>query len=155
MSLAIGKPAPDFTLPSTGGEITLSSFRGKPVVLYFYPKDDTPGCTKESCEFRDNLAALKKLNVQVLGLSKDSIKSHEKFAEKYDLNFPLISDPEAKTIKEYGSWGEKTMMGKKYMGTVRSTFLIDADGKLAHIWRDVNVNGHVAEVTNEIKKLKN
>jgi peroxiredoxin Q/BCP len=155
MSLAIGKPAPDFTLPSTGGEITLSSFRGKPVVLYFYPKDDTPGCTKESCEFRDNLAALKKLNVQVLGLSKDSIKSHEKFAEKYDLNFPLISDPEAKTIKEYGSWGEKTMMGKKYMGTVRSTFLIDADGKIAYIWRDVNVNGHVAEVTNEIKKLKN
>ncbi len=155
MSLSIGKKAPDFTLPCTTGEnVTLSDLKGKPVVLYFYPKDDTPGCTAESCDFRDNFGALKKMGAQVFGLSKDSIKSHLKFIEKYDLNFPLLSDEEGKTVAAYGAWVEKSMYGKKYMGIERSTFLIDADGKLAQIWRNVKVDGHVAEVMDEVKKLK-
>jgi len=155
MSLDVGQKAPDFTLPSTeGGALTLSSLKGKPVVLYFYPKDDTPGCTMESCDFRDNFAALKKQDVHVLGLSKDSIKSHLKFIAKHDLNFPLLSDEEGKVVETYGAWVEKSMYGKKYMGIDRSTFLIDADGKLARIWRNVKVTGHVAEVMDEVKKLK-
>lgn len=155
MTATVGKPAPAFTLTDhTGETVTLSSLRGSPVVLYVYPKDDTPGCTRESCDFRDNLGVLKKHGVHVFGLSKDSVKSHQKFIEKYDLNFPLLSDPDAKTIADYGAWVEKSMYGKKYMGIERSTFLIDADGTLAHVWRNVKVDGHVAEVIDAVKKLK-
>lgn len=154
MSLEIGQKAPDFNLPSSeGGNLKLSSLKGKPVVLYFYPKDDTPGCTKESCDFRDNMGVLKRHGVVVLGLSKDSLKKHEKFIEKYDLNFPLLSDEEGKTIEAYGAWVEKSMYGKKYMGIQRSTYLIDDEGNLAYLWRDVKVDGHAVDVIDQVKKL--
>jgi peroxiredoxin Q/BCP len=154
-TLAPGDNAPDFTLSDhAGNSVTLSALRGSPVVLYVYPKDDTPGCTRESCDFRDNMGVLQKHGVRVFGLSKDSVKSHQKFVEKYELNFPLLSDPDAKTIAAYGAWVEKSMYGKKYMGIDRSTFLIDADGKIAHIWRSVKVDGHVTDVLDALKKLK-
>ena len=145
--LQIGDLAPDFTLPTDNdGELTLSSLRGQKVVLYFYPKDDTPGCTKESCAFNDNLSALNKLNVQVIGLSKCSVKKHNKFKEKYGLNFPLASDENSEVCETYGTWVEKSMYGRKYMGIDRATFIIDEEGKIANIWRKVKVTGHVDEV---------
>jgi peroxiredoxin Q/BCP len=152
MTLNIGDKAPDFTLPvtgsATGGEtITLSKLKGKPVVVYFYPKDDTPGCTKQACGFRDSFNNLKAHGITVIGISKDDVKSHEKFREKFELNFPLASDESLETIKAYDSWVEKSMYGKKYMGSDRATFLIDATGKLAQIWRNVKVEGHVEEVS--------
>lgn len=151
-----GDIAPDFTLPTDNeGEITLSQFKGQKVVLYFYPKDDTPGCTKESCGFNDNLSALNKMNVQVIGLSKCSVKKHNKFKEKYGLNFPLASDKNNNVCEDYDVWGEKSMFGKKYMGITRTTLLIDEDGKIAHIWRKVKVAGHVDEVMDTIKNLTN
>lgn len=150
--LNIGGSAPDFTLPTDGdGEITLSSLQGEKVVLYFYPKDDTPGCTKESCAFNENLSALNKMNARVIGLSKCSVKKHDKFKAKYGLNFPLASDEEGKVCEAYGTWVEKSMYGKKYMGIDRSTFLIDENGKIEKIWRKVKVKGHVEEVTETIK----
>lgn len=153
--LKTGSQAPDFTLPSDGGgSLTLSRLTGQPVVLYFYPKDDTPGCTQESCDFRDNLAAFKRLKVQVIGISKDSVKKHDKFKAKYDLNFPLLSDEDGDVCEQYGVWVEKSMYGKKYMGIERSTFLIDAEGKMAHIWRKVSVTDHVSEVLQALKALK-
>jgi peroxiredoxin Q/BCP len=154
MTLEIGDKAPDFTLDATGGEtITLSKLQGHAVVVYFYPKDDTPGCTKQACGFRDSFNNLKAQGITVIGISKDNIKSHEKFREKYQLNFPLASDESTETIKAYGSWIEKSMMGKKYMGSDRSTFLIDAKGKLAQIWRNVSVEGHIEEVSNAAIEL--
>lgn len=155
MTIDIGSKAPDFTLPSTGGrDITLSDYKGQIVVLYFYPRDDTPGCTKQACSFSDNFNALKKLNVAVIGISKDSVKSHEKFKEKYGLNFDLASDTEKTVIDAFGSWVEKSMYGKKYMGINRDTFLIDEQGIIRHIWRKVKVEGHTEEVLAEIKNLQ-
>lgn len=145
--LTIGDTAPDFTLPGDGGQdISLSSYRGRKVVLYFYPKDDTPGCTTESCAFRDNLPHFKSLGVSVVGISKDSVKKHDKFKAKYDLNFPLASDESSDVCERYGVWVEKSMYGRSYMGIDRSTFLIDEDGKIQALWRGVKVPGHVDTV---------
>ena len=160
MTLNIGDIAPDFTLPVTGAAndaatLTLSDLRGSVVVFYFYPKDDTPGCTTEACGFRDNFNSLKSAGITVIGISKDSIKSHNKFREKFGLNFPLVSDEALDTIKAYDCWKEKSMMGRKYMGIQRNTFLIDPTGKIARIWTDVRVDGHVAEVSDAAIALKN
>jgi len=152
--LTIGDKAPDFTLPTDGnGEITLSSFKGQKVVLYFYPKDDTPGCTRESCEFRDNLQDFRDMDVQIIGISKDSVVRHDKFRDKYKLNFPLASDEDCKVCEAYGAWKEKSMYGKKYMGIERSTFLIDENGKIAAMWRKVKVTGHVEDVREAAEEL--
>lgn len=154
-TLKIGAKAPDFKLPTDGGgEIKLSGLKGQKVVLYFYPKDDTPGCTTESCGFRDNLSAFNKMNVQVIGISKDSVARHDKFKAKYDLNFPLASDENSDVCEKYGVWTEKSMYGKKYFGIERSTFLIDEQGKIAQIWRKVKVPGHVEDVRDAAKELK-
>lgn len=154
--LQIGDAAPDFTLPTDGnGEITLSDLQGKKIVLYFYPKDSTPGCTTESCEFNEALQGFEALNTAVIGISKCSVAKHDKFKAKYGFNFPLASDEDSDVCERYGVWKEKNMYGKKFMGIERSTFLIDEDGRIAHIWRKVKVNGHVAEVkaaTEEIAK---
>ena len=142
-----GTKAPDFVLNDTNGkEVKLSSLRGKKVVLYFYPKDDTPGCTKEACEFRDNLARVKKKGALIFGVSKDDEKSHQKFTEKFQLNFPLLADPEHKVIEKYGAWGEKSMYGKKFMGIIRSTFIIDEDGVIMKVFPRVSTEGHAEEV---------
>ncbi len=149
-----GDLAPDFTLPTdNNGEFTLSALRGKNIVLYFYPKDSTPGCTTESKDFRDLADDFKKTDTLIFGVSKDSVKSHDKFKEKYCLPFPLISDEEGKVIETYGVWKEKSMYGKTFMGIERSTFLIDKEGKLNKIWRKVKVNGHAAEVLEASKLL--
>jgi peroxiredoxin Q/BCP len=144
----VGDIAPDFSLPSTDGSvISLAQFRGaQPVVLYWYPKDDTPGCTTEACSFRDNLAALQGKGVAVLGASPDSVKSHQKFATKFSLNFPLLADEGAVVAQRYGVWGEKSMYGRTYMGVERTTFLIDRDGTIAAVWRKVKPNKHVDEI---------
>ncbi|HPF77647.1 MAG TPA: thioredoxin-dependent thiol peroxidase [Alphaproteobacteria bacterium] len=150
--LKTGSKAPDFTLPTDGGgEISLKQFKGQKVVLYFYPKDDTPGCTAESCSFNENLSKFNKLDVQVIGLSKCSVKKHDKFKEKYGLKFPLASDENGDVCERYGTWVEKSMYGKKYMGIDRSTFLIDENGKIAALWRKVKVPGHVEEVMEAVK----
>jgi peroxiredoxin Q/BCP len=147
VDLKIGDSAPNFTLPTDNeGTVSLSDFKGKAVVLYFYPKDDTPGCTTESCGFRDHKKDFESLNAQIIGVSKDSVKKHDKFKAKYDLNFPLVSDENGTLCEDYGVWKEKSMYGKTYMGIVRSTFLIDADGKIAQIWNKVKVPGHVEAV---------
>jgi peroxiredoxin Q/BCP len=154
MIVAEGKKAPDFTAATDGGgKLKLSDLRGKPVVLYFYPKDDTSGCTAEACGFRDQAAAFKKLKAQVIGISKDSVASHDKFKKKYDLNFPLVSDADGKICEKYGTWIEKSMYGRKYMGIERATFLIDKAGVVAKAWHKVKVPGHVAEVADALKSL--
>ena len=154
MTLEVGKKAPDFTLSATGSKtMTLSKLKGQPVVLYFYPKDDTPGCTAQACGFRDTMGELQNMGAAVLGLSKDSVASHEKFVKKYELNFPLLSDTDGKVCEAYGTWVEKSMYGKKYMGIDRATFLIDKDGKIAHVWRKVSVPGHIAAVAQAIHDL--
>jgi thioredoxin-dependent peroxiredoxin len=146
-TLTVGDKAPEFSLPSTDGSIvSLKDFKGKKVVLYFYPKDDTSGCTKEACSFRDNLARVKKKGAILIGVSADSVNSHKKFTDKYDLSFPLISDEEKSMIKAYGVWKEKSMYGRKYMGIERTTFVIDEKGKIAHIFPKVKVEGHTDEV---------
>ncbi len=145
--LEIGDIAPDFTLPTDGsGELTLSSLRGQQVVLYFYPKDDTSGCTKEACDFREKIQEFEKVGVVVLGLSPDSVQRHNKFKAKYDLPFSLIADEEKVALEAYGVWVEKSMYGRKYMGVERSTFLIDAEGRIKASWRKVKVPGHVDAV---------
>ncbi len=143
-----GMPAPDFSLPSTSGEtISLSDFKGKQaVVLYFYPKDSTPGCTVEACSFRDNLGAVQSHGAAVLGVSPDSVKSHANFTQKQGLNFPLLADTERELAKAYDVWVEKKQYGRTYMGIERSTFLIDKDGKIKRIWRKVTPKTHVADV---------
>ena len=142
-----GSLAPDFTLPTdNGGEITLSSLRGRKIVLFFYPKDDTPGCTADSCDFRDQLPQFESMNVKVLGISKCNVKKHDRFKSKYELNFPLASDEFGNTCEKYGVWKEKSMYGRKYMGIERSTFLIDENGRIAALWRKVSVPGHVESV---------
>jgi peroxiredoxin Q/BCP len=142
-----GDKAPDFTLADDNGKkVKLSSFKGQPVVLYFYPADDTPGCTKEACAFRDRKADLAKAGAKVLGVSPDTTESHGKFRDKFELNFPLLADPDHFVAERYGAWREKNMYGKKFMGIQRSTFLIDAQGKIAKVWKAVKVDGHDVQV---------
>ncbi len=153
--IEVGKKAPAFSLESSdGGSVKLADFAGKTVVLYFYPRDNTPGCTVEAEGFRDAVPALKKLGAVVLGVSKDSIASHCKFRDKYKLTFPLLSDPEGKVLEAYGAWGDKVMYGKKMKGIIRSTVLIDKAGKVAKHWPKVSVKGHVDEVVEAAKALK-
>lgn len=149
--LSEGNVAPDFELEDQNGEkIRLSDLRGKKVVLYFYPKDDTPGCTKEACSFRDNIQRITQKGAVVLGVSADSVQSHKKFATKYGLNFHLLSDPDRKVIKLYDVYRKKKMYGKEYWGTERSTFIIDPDGRIKKAFRGVNVDKHVEEVLNNL-----
>lgn len=149
-----GSKAPAFNLPGNDGKKhRLSDYLGQKVVLYFYPRDNTPGCTTEACDFRDNMAKLKRKGTVVFGVSKDSIASHEKFIAKYDLNFVLLADEDTKIHGKYGAWGEKSMYGKKFMGCIRSTFLIDEKGKLVKAWNKVKVKGHVDDVLETIKSL--
>jgi len=154
MAIEVGKKAPAFTLESSdGGKVKLSDLAGKLVVLYFYPRDNTPGCTVEAEGFRDAVPALGKLGAVVLGVSKDSIASHEKFRDKYKLTFPLLTDPDGKTLETYGAWGDKVMYGKKLKGIIRSTVLIGRDGKVLKHWPKVSVKGHVEDVIASIKAL--
>lgn len=146
-----GQAAPAFTLKGVDGagevkEFSLKGFKGRKVVLYFYPKDNTPGCTTEACDFRDNMARLLKTGAVVLGVSPDSAESHARFREKHSLSFPLLSDPDKKVASAYGAYGEKKMYGKTSMGIIRSTFLIGGNGKIEKAWRSVKVKGHVDEV---------
>ena len=146
-SPAVGDIAPAFTLPDGEGKsVSLKELRGRKVVLYFYPKDDTSGCTKEACSFRDNLARVTKKGAVLFGVSADSPASHRKFSEKFDLTFPLLSDEERSVIKAYGVWKEKSMYGRKYMGIERTTFIIDEKGRVVHIFPKVKVEGHTDEV---------
>ncbi len=152
--LKIGQKAPVFSLAASNKEtISLKTFKGKRVVLYFYPKDLTSGCTTEACDFRDNLARLEKTGAVVLGISPDSLASHEKFIGKHDLNFLLLSDPEKTVLESYGVWKEKSLYGRKYMGVERTTFIIGKEGKIAHIFPKVKVKGHVDEVLEILKTL--
>jgi thioredoxin-dependent peroxiredoxin len=145
--LKVGQKAPDFTVLNDQGEkVKLADLKGKKVVLYFYPKDDTPGCTKEACAFRDGIAQIKKKGAVVLGVSADSVASHEKFKKKFELNFPLLADTDKKMVEDYGVWKEKSMYGKKYMGIERTTFIIDEQGKISHIFPKVKVDEHYEEV---------
>jgi len=145
--LTAGDFAPDFTLlDSLGNEHSLSKYRGKTVVLYFYPKDDTPGCIKEACSFRDEFAVFNSIDAVILGVSTDDADSHEKFRNKYELPFPLLVDVDATVSTEYGSWGEKTLYGKKMIGMTRSTFIIDEDGKLIKIWKRARAEDHALAV---------
>lgn len=150
----VGDSAPTFDLAvSTGGNVSLDSLKGHPVVLYFYPKDSTPGCTIEACDFRDLAAEFKKAGAAVFGVSADSIASHEKFIAKQNLNFPLLSDPDHTMLDAYGVWAEKKNYGRTYMGIVRSTFVIDKDGRVAHAWPKVKVKGHAQEVLGAVQGL--
>ncbi|MGH7724766.1 MAG: thioredoxin-dependent thiol peroxidase [Candidatus Eiseniibacteriota bacterium] len=147
MAVSVGKKAPEFSLPgSKGKNVSLSDFKGKTVVLYFYPKDDTPGCTKEACDFRDSVKKFTSKKAVVLGVSPDSLRSHDKFIDKFELPFELLSDADHEVAEKYGTWVEKSMYGKKYMGIERSTFVIDPEGKMKAIFRKVKVDGHVGEV---------
>ncbi|MCS7059682.1 MAG: thioredoxin-dependent thiol peroxidase [Anaerolineae bacterium] len=142
-----GDPIPEFALASSqGGEVRSSDLRGKRYVLYFYPKDDTPGCTTEACSFRDALSAFNDIGAPVFGVSPDDIAAHQKFVAKYALNFPLLADPEHKLIEAIGAWVEKSMYGKKYMGVQRSTFVVDPDGRIEKVWPKVSPEGHAEEV---------
>jgi len=153
MSLEVNDMIPDMVLSTDGGqEFSLHSAKGKYLVIYFYPKDNTPGCTTESCDFRDMYYDFEKHNVIVVGVSKDSVKSHDKFKSDHSLPFPLLSDPDTKLCEAFGVWVEKSMYGKKYMGIERSTFLIDPTGKIQKIWRKVKIPNHVQEVLAEIKE---
>jgi peroxiredoxin Q/BCP len=155
MSLKVGDKAPDFTLPTDGGgSISLKELKGKTVVLYFYPRDDTPGCTAEACAFRDSRPDFSKVEAEVVGISRDSVASHDKFKKKFKLPFPLASDEDGNVTEAYGVWGEKSMYGKKYMGIERATFLIDGKGVILDIWRKVKVDGHTDEVLKAAKALK-
>ncbi len=146
--------APSFSLKSTDGTtVKLSDFNGKPVVLYFYPKDDTPGCTREACAFRDRIEEIKKIGAVVLGVSPDDVASHKKFSEKFSLNFPLLADADHALADKYGAWREKNMYGKVSMGIQRSTFLIDATGAVAKVWKKVSVDGHDQQVIDALKAL--
>ena len=146
-----GDAAPEFTLKNSDGkEISLKDFRGKKVILYFYPKDDTSGCTNESCDFRDNHKTFEDKNAVIIGISKDSVESHKKFQNKYGLPFTLLSDESTEVNKKYGVWVEKINYGKKYMGTSRTTFVIDEEGKIQEVFNNVKVDGHIEEILNKI-----
>jgi peroxiredoxin Q/BCP len=154
MTLAEGSPAPDFSLKDQHGrEVSLASLRGKPVVLYFYPKDDTSGCTKQACAFRDARLDYEKAGATVVGVSPDGVSSHLKFATKHELPFTLLADPEKVACEAYGIWQEKSMYGRKYMGVERTTFLIDRDGRIARIFPKVKVPGHAEKVLEAIGEL--
>jgi peroxiredoxin Q/BCP len=154
MSLDVGDTAPSFTaLTDGGGKLSLAKLKGKNVILYFYPKDDTSGCTKEACGFRDALPNFGKVDAVVVGVSRDSVASHDKFKAKYKLPFTLVSDEDGKICEAYGTWVEKSMYGRKYMGIERATFLIDAKGKVRGVWRKVKIPGHVEEVLAAVKAL--
>jgi peroxiredoxin Q/BCP len=151
MPIESGIPAPDFELlDDTGRMRRLSEFRGKPVVLYFYPADDTPGCTTEACNFRDDYSAYEKAGIEILGVSPDTVKSHVKFKQKFDLPFPLLADEGHKVCELYGVWGLKKMMGREYMGVLRTTFLIDAEGQIIRVFEKVRPADHSAEVLAEL-----
>lgn len=152
--IEVGKKAPAFTLAADdGAKVRLSALKGKPVVLYFYPRDDTPGCTKEACAFRDRKSEIEALGAVVLGVSPDTVERHVKFRDKYALNFPLLADPDHKVAEKYGAWREKNMYGKKSMGIQRSTYLIDASGKVARVWARVRVAGHDDQVMEALQEL--
>jgi thioredoxin-dependent peroxiredoxin len=145
--LVVGQPAPAFTLPDDSGKVVnLSDFRGKKVVLYFYPKDDTPGCTREACDFRDGIQDIRKKGAVVFGVSADSVSSHRKFSDKFQLNFPLLSDESKAMLQAYGVWKEKSLYGRKFMGIERTTVLIKEDGTIARVFPKVKVDGHFSEV---------
>ena len=152
----IGEKAPDFTLPDhTGGSTGLSGMEGDWVVLYFYPRDDTPGCTTEACEFTEGIEQFRAVNAQVVGVSPDTVASHQKFAQKYDLDVKLLSDPDRKVLKAYGAWGEKKMYGRVTQGVIRSTFLIDPQGRVAHHWKNVKAAGHAEKVRQKLEEIQN
>lgn len=153
--LKAGAAAPSFSLSADGGKnVDSASLKGRRHVIYFYPKDDTPGCTKEACAFRDNLPAFDKLGVPVFGVSADETKAHDKFVHKHGLNFPLLSDPEHRLLDAYGVWVEKSMYGRKYFGIQRSTFVVDAKGKIEKVWEKVSPETHAAEVRDYLKGIE-
>ena len=153
--LEAGNRAPEFTLPDQDGmPVSLSDFAGAPVVVYFYPADDTPGCTKEACQFNENLSAFGRSGARVVGISPDGAAKHVRFREKYGLTFPLLSDPAHEVMAAYGAWGEKTMYGKKTVGTIRSTFLVDPSGRIAKAWYNVKADGHAAKVLEEVSRAR-
>jgi peroxiredoxin Q/BCP len=150
--LESGDKAPAFSLPDQdGNKVSLRDLKGDPFVLYFYPRDDTPGCTKEACQFNDNLRSFAKGKVKVLGVSGDSAEKHQKFRAKYGLTFPLLTDADHKVGEAYGAWGEKTLYGKKSVGVIRSTFLVGGDGKIIRAWYNVKADGHAAKVLAEVE----
>jgi len=152
--IEVGADAPAFSLAADDGtKVKLADLKGSPVVLYFYPRDDTPGCTREACAFRDRKAELQKLGAKVLGISTDDVASHVKFRDKYSLNFPLLADPDHQVAEQYGAWREKNMYGKKSMGIARSTFLIGPDGKVKKVWKAVKVDGHDEQVLAALREL--
>lgn len=149
----VGKKVPDFSLPDQAGTMhTLSESKGKWVLVYFYPKDDTPGCTKEACSFRDNFPKFSKMGIQVYGISVDSVKSHKKFVEKFELPFTLLADEKKEVVEAYGVWGKKKFMGREYMGIARSSFLIDPEGKIAKVYENVKPEVHAEEVLEDVKE---
>jgi thioredoxin-dependent peroxiredoxin len=151
--MKVGQKAPDFSVKDDCGQtVKLSDLKGKKIVLYFYPKDDTPGCTAEACNFRDGIAAIKKLGAVVLGVSSDSVESHQKFKKKFDLNFPLLADTDREIIEAYDVWKEKSMYGRKYMGIERTTFIIGKDGKITHIFPKVKVKEHAGAVLEALEE---
>ena len=153
--LKVGQKAPAFSLPNQDGQIvSLSDYKGKIIVLYFYPKDDTPGCTKESCAFRDGIDEIHDIGAAVIGVSGDSVQSHKKFVKKYSLNFPLLSDESKKMLQAYGVWKEKSLYGRKFMGIERTTFIVDGNGKIDGIFHKVKVNGHLEEVLAELSESR-
>ena len=155
MSVTEGDQAPPFDMPASGGRrVSLAGFRGRPFVLYFYPKADTPGCTREACAFQDALPQLGHIGIEVVGVSRDGIPAIEKFAARYGLEFPLASNQDGTVVEAYGAWVEKSMYGRTYMGIDRSTFLIDASGKIARIWRGVKVPGHAKAVMDAASALQ-
>ena len=154
MTLSAGELVPDFDLPADGGgRITSAGLKGKPYVLYLYPKDDTPGCTKQAQGFASFYQEFQDAGIEIVGVSKDDVASHDKFKQKYCLTFPLASDEDGRFVEGVGSWVEKSMYGKKYMGIDRSTFLVDADGRVVRAWRSVKVPGHVEEVLAAAREL--
>lgn len=153
--MMIHKPAPEFSIPDQDGKLhSLKDYLGQWVILYFYPKDDTPGCTTEACNFRDSFHTIQKLGVVILGVSKDSVKSHKKFADKYQLNFPLLSDESLTTIKAYDAWGEKKFMGKTYDGILRTTYLINPKGMIEKVYEKVNPLTHVGEIIADLQAMQ-
>lgn len=156
MTLEIGNKAPDFSLEDQNGEIkTLNDFLGKWTIIYFYPKDDTPGCTKEACGFRDNLPLFEKIDAQIIGVSKDKVSKHQKFVEKYDLPFTLLADVETRMCQDYGVWQMKKFMGREYMGIMRWTFIINPQGEIVKIYEKVKPATHADEILEDLKELQN